>query len=195
MSKRDLVSWNAIVVGYAQNGHLCEGLFLLSEMRTTLKKPDSLTVVSLLQACASIGALHQGKWVHNFVIRSCIRPCILEDTTLVDMYSKCGDLKNAKKCFDEMSEQDMVSWGTIISGYGCHGEGKTALKMFSEFLRTGIQPAPPTISSPPLRLVGGPLKPNQNPATSFLPNPTTSLCVSNLSTSQDFSLAQPQAFT
>ncbi|XP_062088292.1 pentatricopeptide repeat-containing protein At4g04370 [Humulus lupulus] len=140
MSKRDLVSWNAIVAGYAQNGHLCEGLFLLSEMRTTLQKPDSLTVVSLLQACASIGALHQGKWIHNFVIRSCIRPCILVDTALVDMYSKCGDLKNAKKCFNEMSEQDMVSWGTIISGYGCHGEGKTALKMYSEFLRTGIQP-------------------------------------------------------
>ncbi|XP_030492191.2 pentatricopeptide repeat-containing protein At4g04370 [Cannabis sativa] len=140
MSKRDLVSWNAIVAGYAQNGHLCEGLFLFSEMRKTLQKPDSLTVVSLLQACASIGALHQGKWIHNFVIRSCIRPCILVDTALVDMYSKCGDLKNAKKCFNEMSEQDLVSWGTIISGYGFHGKGKTALKMYSEFLHTGIQP-------------------------------------------------------
>ncbi|PON91276.1 Tetratricopeptide-like helical domain containing protein [Trema orientale] len=140
MGIRDLVSWNAIVAGYAQNGHLCEGLFLLSEMRTTLQKPDSLTVVSLLQACASIGALHQGKWIHSFVIRSCLRPCILVDTALVDMYSKCGDLNTAQKCFNEMSEQDLVSWGTIIAGHGCHGKGEAALRMYSEFLRTGIQP-------------------------------------------------------
>ena len=140
MSKKDLVSWNAIVAGHAQNGHLCEGLFLLSEMRTTLQKPDSLTVVSLLQACASIGALHLGKWIHNFVFRSCLRPCILVDTALVDMYSKCGDLNTSQKCFNEMSEHDLVSWSTIISGYACHGKGETALRIYSEFLHTGIQP-------------------------------------------------------
>ncbi|PQQ07993.1 pentatricopeptide repeat-containing protein [Prunus yedoensis var. nudiflora] len=129
IGKRDLVSWNAIVAGYAQNGHLREALVLFSEMRATLQKPDSLTVVSLLQACASLGALHQGKWIHNFTMRSCLRPCILIDTALVDMYSKCGDLDRAHKCFVEMSNQDLVSWSTIISGYGCHGKAETALRM------------------------------------------------------------------
>ncbi|PQQ12150.1 pentatricopeptide repeat-containing protein [Prunus yedoensis var. nudiflora] len=129
IGKRDLVSWNAIVAGYAQNGHLSEALVLFSEMRATLQKPDSLTVVSLLQGCASLGALHQGKWIHNFIMRSCLRPCILIDTALVDMYSKCGDLDRAHKCFFEMSNQDLVSWSTIISGYGCHGKAETALRM------------------------------------------------------------------
>ncbi|CAN6690168.1 unnamed protein product [Malus baccata var. baccata] len=140
MGKRDLVSWNAMIAGYAQNGHLREALLLFSEMRATLQKPDSLTVVSLLQACASIGALHQGKWIHNFTIRSCLRPCILIDTALVDMYSKCGDLDRAHRCFVEMSDPDLVSWSTIISGYGCHGKAETALRMYTEFLLTGIKP-------------------------------------------------------
>lgn len=140
MEKRDLVSWNAMVAGYAQNGQFHEGLFIFSEMRATLQKPDSITIVSLLQVCASIGALDQGKWIHNFVIRSYLRPCILVDTALVDMYSKCGDIQTAQKCFDEMSEHDVISWGTIISGYGCHGKGETALRMYSEFLRTGNGP-------------------------------------------------------
>ncbi|KAM5588771.1 pentatricopeptide repeat-containing protein [Rosa sericea] len=140
ISKRDLVSWNAIVAGYAQNGHLCEALVLFSEMRATLLKPDSLTVVSLLQACASTGALHQGKWIHNFTIRSCLRPCILVDTALVDMYSKCGDMDKAHKCFVEMSDRDLVSWSTIISGYGCHGKAETALELYAELLQTGIKP-------------------------------------------------------
>lgn len=140
MSKRDLVSWNAIIAGYAQNGHLCEALALFSDMRATLQKPDSLTVVSLLQACASTGALHQGKWIHNFTIRSCLRPCILVDTALVDMYSKCGDIDKAHKCFVEMSDRDLVSWSTLISGYGCHGKAETALRLYSELLQTGIKP-------------------------------------------------------
>ncbi|XP_050371486.1 pentatricopeptide repeat-containing protein At4g04370 [Argentina anserina] len=140
MSNRDLVSWNAIVAGYAQNGHLCEALALFSEMRATLQKPDSLTVVSLLQACASNGALNQGKWIHSVTIRSWLRPCILVDTALVDMYSKCGDLDRAHKCFFQMSNPDLVSWSTIISGYGCHGKADTALELYAELLQTGIKP-------------------------------------------------------
>ncbi|KAF5474845.1 hypothetical protein F2P56_006705 [Juglans regia] len=140
MARRDLVSWNAIVAGYAQNGLVCKALILFGRMRTALQRPDSVTVVSLLQGCASIGALHQGKRIHNFVIRSCLTPCILVDTALVDMYSKCGYLDTAQKCFDGMSQQDLVTWSTIIAGYGSHGKGETALRMYSDFIRTGIEP-------------------------------------------------------
>lgn len=140
MCKRDVISWNAIVSGHAQNGHIREAFFLFNEMRKTLLRPDSITVVSLLQACASAGALHQGKCTHDFVIRSCFGPCILIDTALVDMYCKCGDLGTAQKCFDRMSQPDLVSWCTIIAGYGSYGKGKTALKMYAKFIETGIKP-------------------------------------------------------
>lgn len=140
MDKRDVVSWNAIVSGHAQNGNLCKAMCLFNEMRIALERPDSITVVSLLQACASIGAYHQGKWIHSFVIRSCLGSCILVDTTLVDMYSKCGNLNNARKCFDRMLQHDLVSWSTIIAGYGSHGKGETALEMYVEFLKAGLKP-------------------------------------------------------
>ncbi|KAJ7946326.1 Pentatricopeptide repeat-containing protein [Quillaja saponaria] len=128
------------VGGYAQNGHLCQALFLFNEMRANLQRPDSITIVSLLQGCATTGALHQGKWLHSFVTRSNLRPCILVDTALVDMYCKCGDLDTAQKCFNGMAGWDLVSWGAIIAGYGCHGKGETALRLYSEFLQTGIKP-------------------------------------------------------
>ncbi|XP_057960918.1 pentatricopeptide repeat-containing protein At4g04370 [Malania oleifera] len=140
MHERDVVTWNAIVAGYAQNGDLCEALFLFHEMRKTLQRPDSLTVVSLLQACASTGALHQGKRIHTFLVKSCLGQCLLVDTALVDMYCKCGNLEAAQKCFDGMSHPDVVSWSAIIAGYGNHGKGETALKIYSEFLQTGIKP-------------------------------------------------------
>ncbi|XWS12871.1 hypothetical protein CRYUN_Cryun37aG0127700 [Craigia yunnanensis] len=140
MDKKDLVSWNAIIAGCAQNNHLSKALFFFNNMRLTLQKPDSLTVVTLLQASASTGALHQGRWFHNFVIKSSIRTCIMVDTALMDMYCKCGDLDAAVKCFRVMLQQDLISWGTIIAGYGSHGKGEMALSMYFEFLHSGMEP-------------------------------------------------------
>ncbi|KAL3513570.1 hypothetical protein ACH5RR_026287 [Cinchona calisaya] len=140
MEERDVVSWNAIVAANAQNGKSSEALCLFNGMRKALIKPDSVTVVCLLQACASIGAYQQGKWIHTFVIRSCLAPCIRIDTALVDMYSKCGDLDVARKCFDNMPQHDIVSWSTIIAGYGSHGQGEAALEIYSECLQDGFEP-------------------------------------------------------
>ncbi|XP_027339301.1 pentatricopeptide repeat-containing protein At4g04370 [Abrus precatorius] len=140
MSKRDLVSWNAIVTGYAQNGNVCKALFLFNEMRLYHQMPDSITIVSLLQGCASTGQLHFGKWIHSFVIRNGLRPCILVDTSLVDMYCKCGDLDTAQMCFNQMPSHDLISWSAIIAGYGYHGKGENALRLYSKFLESGIKP-------------------------------------------------------
>ncbi|KAL4588399.1 hypothetical protein LXL04_001284 [Taraxacum kok-saghyz] len=144
MNHKDVVTWNAMVACYAQNGELSNALCVFNKMRESLVGPDELTVVSLLQSCASIGAYDQGKWIHNFVVRSCLdsssSSSLLINTALVDMYFKCGNIKNARTCFDRMSQHDVVSWSIVIGGYGSHGEGGTALKMFSEFLKTGIEP-------------------------------------------------------
>ncbi|XP_029150088.1 pentatricopeptide repeat-containing protein At4g04370-like [Arachis hypogaea] len=140
MSKRDLVSWNAIVSGYAQNGYVCKALLLFNEMRSDHQNPDSITIVSLLQGCASTGQLHLGRLIHSYVVRNIFQSCILVDTSLVDMYWKCGDLDAAQRCFTRMPYQDLVSWSAIIAGYGYHGKGETAFRLYSEFLKTGIKP-------------------------------------------------------
>ncbi|KAG8365387.1 hypothetical protein BUALT_Bualt18G0099400 [Buddleja alternifolia] len=140
MRERDVVSWNAIVAGYAQNGYLSNALKIFNEMRVARQQPDSITIVSLLQSCASIGAYHQGKWIHNFVLRSHLGPCIRIGTSLVDMYAKCGDLESSRKCFDIMPQHDTVSWSTIIAGYGSHGKGEAALELYYKSLENGLVP-------------------------------------------------------
>ncbi|KAG6588593.1 Pentatricopeptide repeat-containing protein, partial [Cucurbita argyrosperma subsp. sororia] len=111
------------------------------EMRaTSFQRPDSITVTSLLQACGSAGALCQGKWIHNIIFRSSLIPCIMTETALVDMYFKCGDVENAQKCFDYMLQKDLVTWSTLIAGYGINGKGEIALRKYSEFLGTGMEP-------------------------------------------------------
>ncbi|EOA22385.1 hypothetical protein CARUB_v10003020mg [Capsella rubella] len=141
MNERDLVSWNAIISGHAQTGDLCKALILFEEMKfKTVQRVDSLTVVSLLQACSSNGGLPVGRLIHCIVLRSFVRPCSLVDTALVDMYLKCGYLEAAQRCFDSISSKDVVSWGTLIAGYGFHGKGDIALEIYSEFIRSGMEP-------------------------------------------------------
>lgn len=140
MSGRDVVSWNSIIAAYAQNGHLSKAFSLFIEMREAHQIPDPITIVSLLQACASMGALIQGKWVHNFMLRNGMKPSISVDTALIDMYAKCGDMETARRCFEEMPEKDLVSWSATIAGYGSQGKGETALGLYSDFLQTGIKP-------------------------------------------------------
>ncbi|XP_068640384.1 pentatricopeptide repeat-containing protein At4g04370 [Aristolochia californica] len=140
MKYRDVVSWNAIINGYAQHGHLYEAFLLFNKMRMLGEKPDSVTVVSLLQACACLGVLHLGKQVHNFIVRNVLNSSIKVGTGLVDMYSKCGNLQTAQRCFNGMPHQDIVSWSALIAGYGSHGKGEKALKLYSDFLQTGMKP-------------------------------------------------------
>ncbi|KAG0469666.1 hypothetical protein HPP92_016366 [Vanilla planifolia] len=137
---RDLVSWNAIISGFAHSGHLEDAFCLFNGMILANQRPNVVTVVSLLQGCASFGVLHQGKQLHSFIIRNHIDACISVDTSLVDMYGKCGDLKSAQSCFDRMIEQDVVSWSVIISGYGNHGKGDVALRIYNEFIHTEMLP-------------------------------------------------------
>ncbi|XP_020103382.1 pentatricopeptide repeat-containing protein At4g04370-like [Ananas comosus] len=140
MADKDLVSWNVAVLGYSQNGHLTESFALFHEMMLGSQKPDKITLVSLLQGCTSMGALGCGKVVHNFTIKLGFGPSISLDTSLVDMYSKCGDLVAAKKCFDLMPEHDLISWTAVVVGYGSHGMGELALEMYRDFLSKGLKP-------------------------------------------------------
>ena len=53
---------------------------------------------------------------------------------------KCGNIDLARQIFDNMSERDLVSWNTMIDGYGMHGSGKDALDVFYQMQQMGVKP-------------------------------------------------------
>ena len=59
-------------------------------------------------------------------------------TALIDMYAKCGNISEAWQLFDLTSEKNTVTWNTRIFGYGLHGYGHEALKLFNEMLHLGF---------------------------------------------------------
>ncbi|BFG40340.1 hypothetical protein CerSpe_266140 [Prunus speciosa] len=144
--EKTLASWNAMISGYTQNGLTEAAISLFREMMSEFS-PNPVTVTSILSACAQLGAISLGKWVHGLIKSKNLESNIYVLTALVDMYAKCGSIVEARKLFDLMTEKNVVTWNAMISAYGLHGDGHEALKLFTEMLHSGIQPSGVTFLS------------------------------------------------
>ncbi|XP_057826506.2 pentatricopeptide repeat-containing protein At1g09410, mitochondrial [Cryptomeria japonica] len=140
MPQRDVVSWNVMIAGYAQNGLAEKALETFKHMQLEGVKPDSATFAGLLPACAKMGALEQGKDVHQRIIESGFLSDVIVASALVDMYAKCGSIQKAREMFDKASQRDAVLWNVMIAGYAVHGFHKEALKLFELMKLSGTYP-------------------------------------------------------
>ncbi|KAG5594362.1 hypothetical protein H5410_035594, partial [Solanum commersonii] len=130
ISLRDLVSWNSMISGYAQNGLSDETISLFNAMKEAGVNPNNITLVSVLSACASIGALDVGKSIDDYATRRGIRHDIYVATALIDMYAKSGKLDDAYQIFESMPRKNEVSWNAMISALAFHGRAQEALSLF-----------------------------------------------------------------
>uniref|UniRef100_A0A1D1YTS7 Pentatricopeptide repeat-containing protein At2g29760, chloroplastic n=1 Tax=Anthurium amnicola TaxID=1678845 RepID=A0A1D1YTS7_9ARAE len=140
MDDRDIISFNSMISGYIQNSKFEEALTVFAELRASGLKPDNVSMVSLLTACASLGTLEQGKTLHGYILVSAIPPDVFLGTALLDMYAKCGRIDQALLVFEMMDEKDMLAWTAIISGLAMNGKGKIALDYFLLMQEEGIRP-------------------------------------------------------
>ncbi|XVE85786.1 hypothetical protein DITRI_Ditri17bG0119100 [Diplodiscus trichospermus] len=143
----NVVSWTSMIAGYVQNNCAKDALILFNRMREAMVESNQFTLGSLLTACGKLGALHQGKWVHAYVIKYGVElnSCLV--TAIIDMYIKCGSLRDARSVFDELSTVDLVSWTAMIVGYSQSGFPDDALKLFLDKKRFGTLPNAVTIAS------------------------------------------------
>ncbi|XP_057830817.2 pentatricopeptide repeat-containing protein DOT4, chloroplastic [Cryptomeria japonica] len=140
MPRRNVVSWNAMIAGYAQNGFVERALETFRQMQLTGVKPDSTTFASILPACAKMGALEQGMDIHQSINDRGISSDLILATALVDMYAKCGSIYKARELFDKMPQRNLVSWNAMIAGYAQNGFCKDALETFELMKHSGTYP-------------------------------------------------------
>jgi pentatricopeptide repeat protein len=103
--------------------------------------PHAVTLVSVLKACGSIGAIEKGRMIHDKVQRmGLISENIELGTALVDMYAKCGMLVKASQVLEELTHRDVVSWNALIAGYTQCGQAREALHCFEKMQDDGVIP-------------------------------------------------------
>lgn len=127
-----------MIAGYAQNGHSEKALELFREMQSVGLKPNVNTFTSILPACTNLGALDQGKEIHEEVIRSGFQSNVFVESALVDIYAKCGVLMDARRLFDKMYQRNAVSWTAIIAGYMQNRNADEALKLFEKMPKRDV---------------------------------------------------------
>lgn len=145
----DLVIWNTMISGYSQNEEFSDAaLDCFRQIQRIGYRPDDCSFVCVISACSNLSSPSQGKQIHSLVIKSDIPSNeISVNNALVAMYSKCGNLQDARRLFDRMPEHNTVSLNSMIAGYAQHGNGKEALHLFEWMLKTNIVPTSITFIS------------------------------------------------
>ncbi|XP_002973923.2 putative pentatricopeptide repeat-containing protein At3g13770, mitochondrial [Selaginella moellendorffii] len=138
MDLHDVVSWTALILGYAENSRPELALQLFLHMETLANAP---TFAGAVKACSFLALKEEGKLVgmdnrgtvriralekamaiHSQAASSGYLSDIFLQSSLVDLYGKCGSMLDARLVFDRMQHRDVVSWNSLILGYVENGE-------------------------------------------------------------------------
>uniref|UniRef100_A0A6P4ACR5 pentatricopeptide repeat-containing protein At5g66520-like n=1 Tax=Ziziphus jujuba TaxID=326968 RepID=A0A6P4ACR5_ZIZJJ len=145
MQQRNVVSWTTMIAGCAKSGRSKQALTLFCQMRRAADvKFDQVTLVVVLSACAELGNLQLGRWIHRYIeekLRIRSQPLLVFlYNALIHMYASCGVIDEAYKIFKDMPERSTVSWTSIITGFAKQGRGEEALRVFQLMLSSGARP-------------------------------------------------------
>ncbi|KAK2458950.1 hypothetical protein P8452_05462 [Trifolium repens] len=136
----DVVAWNALISGFVQNHQVREAFELFREMVVSRICPNQVTIAALLPACGSVGSIQLGREIHAFICRMGFDDNVFIASALIDTYSKCGSLKDARNVFDKIHCKNVASWNAMIDCYGKCGMVDSSIELFTEMKEQGLQP-------------------------------------------------------
>ncbi|KAF6168437.1 hypothetical protein GIB67_004989 [Kingdonia uniflora] len=140
MARRDVVAWSAMIAEYAQNGRTNDALELFERMKNKGFKPNDITLVSVLSACAQLGLIEAGERIGKYVESRGLSPTVHVGWALLDMYAKCGNIGKACQLFDYMNYTDIVVWNTMIGGLAYSGFPNDAINLFMKMKDASVKP-------------------------------------------------------
>uniref|UniRef100_A0A0D9WCS1 Pentatricopeptide repeat-containing protein n=1 Tax=Leersia perrieri TaxID=77586 RepID=A0A0D9WCS1_9ORYZ len=136
----DEVFLTVILVGFSQNGMEEKAFELFAEMVGAGIDIDDNTVSAVLGAFGASAPFALGKQIHALIIKKCFGWNTYVCNGLVNMYSKCGELRESVQVFDEMPSKNSVSWNSIIAAFARHGHGLEVFRLFESMKADGAKP-------------------------------------------------------
>ncbi|KAI8013237.1 Pentatricopeptide repeat-containing protein [Camellia lanceoleosa] len=141
MPVKNVVSWNAMIACYVHNHMFDQALSLFRHMLINGEcKPDQTTLISVVSACTHLGSLEHGTWIDSYIKKNKFDLLNPLGNALIDMFAKCGDIKNAKAVFDHMTKRCIITWTTMVSGLAVNGQCREALALYDRMCLEGIKP-------------------------------------------------------
>ncbi|KAF9612044.1 hypothetical protein IFM89_037963 [Coptis chinensis] len=139
MSKRDVVSWNLLVSGYRQMGFHGKAMEVFHDSRVADVTLDKFSYASALGVCAQMRDVKLGEIVHGLIFVSGLSVHEFLVNSLIDMYSKCGKVDNARLVFESSDNVDDVSWNSLIAAYVRSGFSERTLGVLVKMHKSGLK--------------------------------------------------------
>ncbi|CAN1842881.1 Pentatricopeptide repeat-containing protein At2g27610 [Linum perenne] len=108
--------------------------------RSVGNNPDCVSFSRLFSISATQTSLASGKALHAYAIKAGYEKDVYVSNSMITMYAKCGSLEDAHQIFSAINDHDIVSWNALVSAYGLHGKGQSALLLFGQMKEMGIAP-------------------------------------------------------
>ncbi|CAN6725977.1 unnamed protein product [Malus baccata var. baccata] len=147
MQKRDIVSWNTVIAGNAQNGMYQEALAMVRHMGNADLQPDAFTLSSVLPVFAEYVDVIKGKEIHGYAIRRGLDADVFIGSSLIDMYANCTRVQDSLWVFNLLPKRDAISWNSIIAGCVQNGMFDEGLIFFRQMLMNKVKPVHVSFSS------------------------------------------------
>ncbi|KAF9609322.1 hypothetical protein IFM89_015577 [Coptis chinensis] len=133
MLEPDAICWTSLISAYTRNDQFEGALDLFYLMNRKYRvSPDGFTFATILTACGHLGRVKHGKEVHAKVVTSGICGNLVVESSILDMYGKCGLVKDSRAIFDRMQKKNVVSWCALLGAYCQNGDFKAVLDIFRE---------------------------------------------------------------
>ncbi|KAL2602583.1 hypothetical protein AAZV13_10G236200 [Glycine max] len=141
MPEKNAVTWSSMMAGYVQNGFHDEALLLFHNAQLMGFDQDPFNISSAVSACAGLATLVEGKQVHAMSHKSGFGSNIYVASSLIDMYAKCGCIREAYLVFEGFVEvRSIVLWNAMISGFARHALAQEAMILFEKMQQRGFFP-------------------------------------------------------
>ncbi|XP_061347207.1 pentatricopeptide repeat-containing protein At1g19720 [Gastrolobium bilobum] len=137
--KRNVASWNSLISGFLQSGQKDKALQIFRQMQFSHITPNSITMLSILHACANLVAGKKVKEIHCCAVRRNLVSELSVSNIFIDSYAKSGNIMYSRNIFGGLSSKDIISWNSLLAGYVLHGCSESALDLFYQMRKEGLQ--------------------------------------------------------
>ncbi|KAK4381174.1 Pentatricopeptide repeat-containing protein [Sesamum angolense] len=147
MEIRNLISWTALIVGYAQNGEGIKSLQFYDEMIASGIKPDFITFIGLLFACSHTGLTERGRYYFESMIQDyAITPGPDHYACMIDLLGRAGKIQEAEELLNKMEVlPDASVWKALLAACRIHGNVDLAKKAATALFELDPQDSVPYV--------------------------------------------------
>ncbi|XP_057974321.1 pentatricopeptide repeat-containing protein At5g40410, mitochondrial [Malania oleifera] len=150
MPNKDVVSWNSWISSIARKECIGNCLYAFCRMKSEISvrmKPNGVTLLPVLSACTSTGALDEGRYIHGVAVKWGVLSDTKVANSLINMYGKLGFVDAACVLFEAMPVQNLVSWNSVVAIHRQNGFAQNGLLLFNLMRRAEVKPDQATLVS------------------------------------------------